>query len=393
MTNIDSKTKAFILNHATEDIRKLALKAALLKDIDSKQAIQQIAGRQIAKHKIPSWYQQDDIVYPPHLSMEQCSSEKTALYKQGLCIGKRLIDLTGGLGIDFSFMSRNINESIYVEKSEDLCQIAQENFETLALKNITIVNTDGVDFLTTVSERSGTIYIDPARRNLSGRKTVLIEDCIPNLIEIDTLLDEKTERSIIKLSPMLDISLSVKKLSNISEIHILSVDNECKELLLIKEKSTKPVEVHCINLHNSQTDHFLFTYSDEETAKVEYTSDILSYLYEPNSSIMKAGAYKSVANQYELKKFHPNSHLYTSDVCLSEFPGRQFKVITILPSNKKDLKKYLGNISQANISTRNYPFSVAEIRKQTKVKEGGDLFIFGTTLSNDKKVLILCEKA
>lgn len=396
MIHIDKETQQFILEHESDDIRQLALKTKSYPAIDMPIAIQQIAGRQIAKNKIPSWYQCENIVYPKHLSMEQCSSEDTALYKASLSKGDLLVDLTGGLGVDFSFMARKHKQAYYVEAQSELTELAQFNFNILELNQTKVIQEDAVSFLNSFDSIADTIFIDPARRSDSGKKTVLIEDCTPNLTDIDERLNEKAKRVIIKLSPMLDITHALTSLSNVTEVHIISVNNECKELLFIKEKSLdgkQEVKLICINLlTNKENEIFTFTKAEESASSISHTDIAEKYLYEPNSSILKAGAYRSLAMRYHLKKLHPNSHLYTSDSLVDNFPGRKFQIKEVISPNKKEIKAHFKDIIKANIATRNYPFSVADIRKQTKLKEGGTDYIFATTLANEKKVLILCQK-
>lgn len=391
MIELTHDIRKFIEEHENDDIRDLALKAGRYLQIDMQVAIQQIAGLRIAKNKIPFWYEHKEIIYPPHISMEQCSSEQTASYKASLTAGNTIIDLTGGLGVDLSFMAQNKAEAYYIETQPHLAELAQHNFRILDLNNITVINNNGIDFLASDSRLWDTIYIDPARRNNSGRKTVLIEDCTPNLMEVDDLLNRKSKQVIIKLSPMLDITHALNSISNITDIHIVSVNNECKELLLVKNPVNKEVEFHCINIINSGIQSFSFTKAKENDATAAYSDQPEQYLYEPNSSILKAGSYKYPAAYFNLRKLHVNSHLYTSDTYIPEFPGRHFSIKHVFGANKKDIKQYL-TMKQANISTRNYPLSVAEIRKQTKLKDGGNDYIFATTLANEKKVLILCEK-
>lgn len=395
MIHIDKDTLQFILEHESDDIRQLALKAKSYPDIDMPIAIKQISGRQIAKYKIPSWHQFENIIYPKHLSMEQCSSEATALYKASLCKGDVLIDLTGGLGVDFSFMAKNHKQAYYIETQQELTELAECNFNTLSLNQSKVIQNDAVSFLNSFEGIADTVFIDPARRSNTGKKTVLIEDCTPNLLEIDNLLNTKAQRVIIKLSPMLDISHALNSLTNITEVHIISVNNECKELLFIKDKVCKDegVQLICINLLTNKKDEFFtFTKAEENTSLISHTDEPQGYIYEPNPSILKAGAYKSIGTRYGLMKLHPNSHLYTSYTLIENFPGRKFQIKEVISPNKKEIKVHLKDITQANIATRNYPFSVADIRKQTKLKEGGTDYIFATTLANEKKVLILCQK-
>ncbi len=390
---MDNKTIQFIKEHENDDIRNLALQTKRYTDIDVPYALQQIQGRQIARNKIPQWYNNNEIVYPQHISLEQCSSEKTALYKASLCKGETMVDLTGGLGIDFSFMSKEFSRSTYVEKQKELAEIAIKNFSALKLQGINIINNNAENYLSEMNCVS-TIYIDPSRRSEKGKKTVLIEDCSPNLIEIEKLLDSKAEQVIIKMSPMLDISQAIGSLNIINEVHIVSTNNECKELLFIKNSSLdkKEIKFFCINIKNDNTkDIYAFSKEIENTAEVNY-SEPKNYLYEPNVSILKAGAYKSIAQDFDLYKLHPNSHLYTSDKLIKDFPGRSFIIKQSYQFNKKEIKELTHQIDKANITCRNFHLSVEEIRKKLSIKDGGDCYIFATTLINDKKVLIESEK-
>ncbi|MDR1714352.1 MAG: class I SAM-dependent methyltransferase [Prevotella sp.] len=389
--NLSDELKAFIITHEADDVHSLALQAKQYPDIDMEMAIRQITGRKIAKEKIPSWYANDNIIYPKHLSMEQCSSEQTALFKASLCGGESMADLTGGLGVDCFFLAHGFNNAVYVEQQSELAEIAVHNFKILG-QDIKVVNEDAVSYLSSMPP-ANLIYIDPARRDSTGRKTVLIEDCTPNILDIESLLEEKSKQVMIKLSPMLDITLAVKSVKSVSDVYIISVNNECKELLFIKKGNTGKTLYHCVNIQNSNTDTYTFYKEDEDTISLNYTTKIAQYLYEPNASILKAGAYKSIAKAYSLDKLHPSSHLYTSDVLYEDFPGRKFVVDNICSLNKKDMKEYLSDIKQANITTRNFPLSVQEIRKKTGLKDGGDIYIFATTLADDRKVLLICHKA
>ncbi|NDV78221.1 SAM-dependent methyltransferase [Dysgonomonas sp. 511] len=382
----------FVEEHENDDISSLALQAAKFKDIDIETAIRQIAGRKIARHKIPAWYANRHIIYPKHLSLEQSSSEQTALYKASLCKGESMADLTGGMGIDFYFMAHNFDTAIYVEQQEELATTATHNFKVLGLQNAVTINEDGVDYLQKMQPAS-LIYIDPARRNNSGKKTVLIEDCTPNILEIEKLLEQKGQTVMIKLSPMLDISLALSSLSNVSDVHIVSVNNEVKELLFVKQAVANKTQFHCVNIKKDKTDRFSFYKEEEQSAQPVYTETTGKYLYEPNASILKAGAYKIIGEKLSLSKLHPSSHLYTSDSLIGDFQGRVFAVENICSLSKKDIKEHLSNLGQANITTRNFPLSVADIRKKTKLKEGGDTYIFATTIANGDKVLIICRKA
>ena len=393
---IDQKTKEFILQHHSDDVRELALKSnKVVTGVNIPIALQQIKGRQIALHKIPSWSKLNDIIYPEHLSMEQCSSEQTALYKASLVTnGDTFIDLTGGFGVDYAFIAQKFKKAIYVEQKKELIRLAQNNFTVLNLNQAKIVDNEASLFLQNYTEKASLIFIDPARRSSSGRKTVLIEDCTPNLIEMDHLLEIKGEQTMIKLSPMLDITQAIETLNNIVEVHVISVKNECKELLFIKRKDRVFTQnIHCVNILSDGTiDQFIFSKNEENKTHITYTSTVGNYLYEPNSSILKAGAYKSISLKFNIAKLHPNSHLYTSNELIMNFPGKIFIVEKCIQPNKKEIKTYLKDINQSNIATRNYPLSTSEIKKQLKIKEGGDYHIFGTTLADEKKRLILCKK-
>ena len=396
MMQISPETQLFIREHSSDDVRVLALQAKKYPDIDMPTAITQIAGRKVAAEKIPSWWEIEKIWYPKHLSLEQCSSEITARYKARLLQGDSLTDLTGGFGIDCSFLATGFKSATYVERQEELCEIAAHNFPVLNLNHINIKNEDGVTYLQVMSPVD-CLFLDPARRNEHGGKTVAISDCEPNVAELEELLLQKANRVMIKLSPMLDLSLALKELKQTQEVHILSVNNECKELLLVlergKELVPEEIPIHCINLTASQkVQKLLFTRQQEKEHTCPYTPTLKTYLYEPNASILKAGAFRSVSSIYNVEKLHPNSHLYTSDEYIPDFPGRKFRITDSSSLNKKELKKLIGTEKKANLTVRNFPASVAELRKRLKLAEGGDMYLFATTLADEKKLLIACKQ-
>jgi len=383
----------FICEHQHDDVRTLALQAKKYPNVDMPFVIKQIAGRQAAQHKIPSWYSNEGIIYPLHISLEQCSSEVTAEYKTALLAGETLVDLTGGFGVDCAFLSVRFQHVTYVERQKELCEIATHNFKTLGLHHITVQNSDSVEALNEMPPAS-CIFIDPARRNEHGGKTVLVSDCEPDVEALESLLLQKAKQVMIKLSPMLDLSLALRSLPHTYEVHVVSVQNECKELLMLLRQSDQEVDfrevsIHCVNFINHGVQYFTFAQAEETSAVVSYADEVDTYLYEPNASILKAGAFRSVATRFGLKKLHPNSHLYTSDQLVVNFPGRCFKVEAM--GSLKD-KELLAGLSQANITTRNFPLSVAELRKRTKLKDGGEVYLFATTLNNDKRVLVRCRK-
>lgn len=392
MIQISSETWAFIHAHQNDDVRALALQAKKYPNVDIPTAIIQIAGRKVASEKVPSWAKIEDIIYPKHISLEQCSSETTAHYKAGLVSGDSFVDLTGGFGIDCAFLSSQFKTSTYVERQTELCKIATHNFPLIELNHIQVVNEDGVVFLNKMNPTDW-IFLDPARRNEQGGKTVSIVDCEPNVKDIEELLLHKATKIMVKLSPMLDLSLALKDLINTSEIHIISVNNECKELLLIlSNEKADQTPIHCINFTTQEKQSFSFTREQEQECDCTYTSNLKQYIFEPNASILKAGGYRSIASLFQIEKLHPNSHLYTSDKPITNFPGRTFRIVSQSTFNKKEIKQKLGDLKKANITVRNFPASVAELRKRTKLEEGGSTYLFATTLYNEQKILIRCEK-
>lgn len=392
MIELSPDTQTFVREHATDDIRTLALQAKKYPTVDMPTAITQIAGRQIAAEKIPSWQATDNIWYPRHLSMEQCSSELTARYKASLIEGESFADLTGGFGIDCGFLAARFKTATYVERQEELCEIAAHNFPLLDLSHIEIKNEDGVAYLKQMNPVD-CIFIDPARRNEQGGKIVAIKDCEPDVAALEELLLEKAKRVMIKLSPMLDLTQALKEMNHTHEVHIISVNNECKELLLIlSRETTTEIGIHCVNLTSKEQQHFTFTREQEKASDCTYTENLGNYLYEPNASILKAGAYRLLTSVYPVKKLHPNSHLYTSDELVERFPGRVFRIAGQCSFNKKEIKETLGELKKANITVRNFPATVADIRKRIKLTDGGDIYLFATTLNNDQKLLVRCTK-
>lgn len=392
--------KEFIRTHGEMDVRELALRFS--RD-DMALLLSQIAGRQTARLKIPSWHGREDIFYPAHLSLEQASSELTARYKSSLVStiiensaeggNGRFADLTGGMGIDFSFMAPLFREADYVEQNEELCRIAEHNFGVLGLHHVTVHCDSAAHFLQEANPYD-LIYLDPARRDDAGRKVFRIEDCTPDLTSLKERLLERAGHVMVKYSPMLDISLATKTLGNVREVHVVSVDNECKELLFLLSKTAGEVPQYvAVNLKRSgEKERFSFSVAQEQQADISFADSPGRYLYEPNASILKAGAFKSVAQSYNLQKLHINSHLYTSNVLVADFPGRIFEIETFFVPNKQNSKSFAMETKKANIAVRNFPMTVAEIRRKTGLADGGDLYLFATTLSDERKVWIVCRK-
>ena len=446
---MNQATIDFIRQHQDEDVRQLAFLGSKYPDVDMPFALDQIRGRQMARTKLPRWANIDGIIYPPHISMEQCSSEVTAMYKAELAarlvknnqqnarighsLGKiNFLDMTGGFGVDFSYIAAQLGvNSMYVERQAHLCEAAKENFERLGLENATVKNGDGVEILHSLEKPLLLIFIDPARRDDAGNKVVSLQDCTPDVTLLQDEMLEKSDFVIIKLSPMLDWHRAVSELKCVREVHVVSTGNECKELLLVLSSSfgkktkfsvgadedkasktddeTSLLKIYCIN------DNQVMSYDESDKSVVSIASGIecgivelekcsseeneLSqdsskplYLYEPNASLMKAGCFGAISSRYGVKMLEKNSHLFISDKPVHDFPGRSFRIKAVSSFNKKDLKRQLSGITKANIATRNFPLSVTELRKRLKLKDGGDTYIFATTLSDESHVLFICEK-
>lgn len=398
MKEISPETSRFIDEHRHDDVRLLALQAGKYPDVDMTEAVVQIAGWQIAEKKVPSWAQTEGIRYPQHLSMEQCSSEVTARYKASLVGGDTFVDLTAGLGVDCSFIARRFRQADYVERQEVLCELARHNFPLLGVGHIRVHQADGTEYLRTM-DPVDCLFLDPARRDSHGGKTVAIADCEPNVCALEPLLIERGRVVMIKLSPMLDMASALNDLKHVREIHIVAVNNECKELIIIlkkqdlsSEQSNKEIVISCEQVVNNFVhQHVEFTLSQERNASCVMAEQVEGYLYEPGAALLKAGAYRILSERYGVKKLHPNSHLYTSDTEI-DFPGRCFRVIAVSGFGKKELKSFLAGVDKANLTVRNFPSSVADLRKKLKLKEGGDVYLFATTLADGEKVLIKCEK-
>ncbi len=390
---MNKETKKFILENIEADILQLALQAARFPLVDMPLAIRQINGKQKIKSKVPSFYQNDAILYPVQLSLEQSSSEATAKYKANLCEGHTLVDLTGGFGIDTFIFANRFKQVTYVERQPELCRLATHNFNIMGQSNIKVVEAQAEEFLTTLSKVDW-IYVDPARRNSQGKKVIFLSDCEPNISDLWSLLREKAWHVMIKLSPMIDISAVIGELPGNYDIHIISVDNECKEVLLIFDEITgKKRKIKTVNiLKNKNNQFFEFSFEEENAAENSYSTQLKKYLYEPNASVLKSGAFKSIGTAFGLNKLHINTHLYTSSKLSLQFPGRIFEVQKCWGNSKKEQKDLVSTITNANISVRNYPSSVEELRRKLKIKEGGEIYLFACTLASNQKVIVECKK-
>ena len=462
---MNQATQDFIRQHQDDDVRQLAFLGSKYPEVNMPFALDQIRGRKMARVKLPRWASLEGIIYPPHISMEQCSSESTALYKAELAarlLGLpassfseeiEFVDLTGGFGVDFSYIAARLGvKSMYVERQVHLCEAARENFGRLGLKNVIVKNGDGIEVLHSFQPKKKDaasaddslgitydqprsllktnlglkiIFIDPARRDDAGNKVVSLKDCTPDVTILQEEMLSKADYVIIKLSPMLDWHRAISELSHVREVHIISVNNECKELLLVLSArnmgenvgrnsfsalntgSVSPsaedseliegaahsgnLRIYCINDAQS----FVCDESDMETSSVKIapsTLDEMQYLYEPNASLMKAGCFGVLSGRYDARMLSKNSHLFVSREPITAFPGRSFRIIAVSSFNKKELKRHLSGITKANIATRNFPLSVAELRKRLKLKDGGETYIFATTLSDESHVLVITNK-
>lgn len=395
---MNQATLDYIHRHAAEDVRQLALRGTHNPEVQLSYALEQIAGRQKAQSKLPSWAAIDDIIYPPHLSMEQCSSELTARYKASIAgQGIRVVDLTAGFGVDIAFISQAFREAVHVERQQELCAVSSANYQLLGLQHIKVVCGDGVEYLHQMAH-ADLIFIDPARRDEHGCRTYGIADCTPNVLEIIDEMLEKADRVMLKLSPMLDWRKAVQDLGKVSEVHIVSVDNECKELLIIVNSDVQPIKVGCVNLLSNGSKE-VFEFNDGDSGHSNLSSptpysplSMNHYLYVPNASIMKAGCFEQLRQRFGITQLDKNSHLFVSDTDISDFPGRQFIIKRTSSMNKRELKAALEGITKANLAVRNFPMSVAELRKRLKLKEGGDVYIFATTVAGEGHQLLVCRK-
>ena len=396
----DEATWQFIDAHIDADVNKLALQKSKYKDIDFEFAIQQIHGRQKTRDKLPNLGNVPRFVFPSSLALEQCSSEITAQYKRDVindifCLDARpcvstVADLTGGFGIDALSFAQSFQICHYVEPQQSLCDIMAFNSKLLHLDHIQIHQSIMEDFIQKM-DGLDVIYADPSRRDTHGSRVVGLEDCSPNILLYKDLLLRKSCLLMLKLSPMLDIKRALAQLPETCEVHVVAVDGECKELLfLLSKNKTEDVKFVTANLKNDQCEQFCFTAREEAEALPRYAKEVKKYLYEPNAAILKAGAFKSLAVRYGLEKLHPHTHLYTSDTQLETFPGRCFQVVKVL--SVKDALQLKNEMSKANVSVRNFPLSADELRKKLKLADGGEVYLFGTTIEKDRKVVMLCQK-
>ena len=436
MTIMNDETREFVAMHRNENVRELALKAKRVEGLDLPLALDQIAGWQIARKKLPQWASCEGIVYPPHISMEQCSSQFTAQYKSEIAqtllapaatvrarvsdsaesvmqtaksafqlsdspesdtlVAKRaMVDLTGGFGVDFSYLARGFSQATYVERQRHLCDLAEHNMAALGLDQARIVCGDGVEYLRQMGPVDF-IYLDPARRDEHGSRTYAIEDCTPNVLELRDLLLAKSQYTLVKLSPMLDWRKAVADFDGtVREVHIVATGNECKELLLVlgqqvHEEPSAP-RVFCVN-DNQRIDYDSAAYTQGLRIGGKPLPEAKNYLYEPNASIMKAGCFDLVEERFGVTQVGPSSHLFVSATPVADFPGRGFAIESIGGMNKKDIKRLLNGTKQANIAVRNFPLTAPQLRKKLKLADGGPVYLFGTTMQGCDHVLLRTSK-
>ena len=383
------EVQSYINDNLKVNIEQFIFKGSPFKDVSVQELANQIIAKQKSEKKLPIWFQTKNIYYPPKLSIEQTSSEITAEYKSKLVNGDSIIDITGGFGVDCYAFSKRFKKVVHCEINEELSEIVSYNYEQLEVSNIRTVATDGLEYLKNTSEKFDCIYIDPSRRNDTKGKVFLLSDCLPNVPENLDFLFEMSDTILVKNSPILDISSTINELKFVKEIHVVAVNNEVKELLFLLKKEYKGlIEIKALNILKNKNQYFDFKLGDD--FKFEYSIP-LKYLYEPNSAILKSGGFNQIASQQKVNKLHQHSHLYTSEKLVKDFPGRIFEINNVFTYNKKKIKKEITE-TKANITTRNFPKTVAQIRKETKLKDGGNSYLFFTTNINNELIVIDCTK-
>ncbi|MFG6687313.1 class I SAM-dependent methyltransferase [Mariniflexile sp. HNIBRBA6329] len=387
---LNTEIQEFINHNLNSNIATLLLKGTLFPQIETKDIIEQIEAKKRSEKKLPTWFEADNIYYANKLNIEQTSSETTAQYKANLITGESIIDLTGGFGVDCYHFSKIFKEVEHCEINQELSKIVAHNYRQLNVQNIKTHAVDGMGFLKSSAKTFDWIYIDPSRRHDSKGKVFFLNDCLPNVPEHLDLLFKRSKNILIKTSPLLDFTVGINELKHVKTIHVVAVNNEVKELLWVLEADFNGIiSIKTINIKKDNDEVFDFYLENEKTATATYSKP-LTYLYEPNSAILKAGGFDSISTQLNVFKLHKHSHLYTSSV-LIDFPGRGFKIENSLLYNKKALKK-LG-INKANITTRNFPETVEQLRKKFNIKDGGDDYLFFTTDTEDKNLVLLTKKA
>ena len=390
---INDCTRDYIRHHRDDDVRKLALKGCQDPDVDFPFALQQIQGRQKAKEKLPEMFANPDILFPATVSMEQCSSEATARYKASILHGNIFADLSGGFGVDALALAKVFKQGFYVEPMAELCELMKHNTNVLNINNLHILNGTLEELLPTLPDVD-VIYLDPSRRNVHGQRVVTLQECSPDLTRCKELLLKKARcQVVVKLSPMLDLKSTLTLLPETHAIYVIAVHGECKEILLqLSHDTSETIDYHAVNIQNGNISDFQFDSKEEAEAVPALADSLGEYLLEPNAAVLKAGAFKSIATRYGLKKLHPHTHLYTCYTPPENFPGRCFRILNHFHYSKKEAAQNLSGIKKANIAVRNFPWSAEELRKQLKLADGGDIYIFGATMREGELVVIVGEK-
>lgn len=404
--NINESTWQYIAAHAADDVSQLALHPSKDPQVDMAAALQQIAGRQKAKEKLPEWYAIEGILYPKKVSMEQCSSSQTADYKASLVDGKSFVDLSGGFGVDTIALARKFEKGFYVEPQEELCELFQHNCKAFGINHITVINKTLEESFEQL-ERVDVMYVDPSRRDVHGRRVVALEDCVPNLLEWKERLLEKCNTLMVKLSPMIDLHQTLRQLPEISAVHVVAVEGECKEVICVLTRkdgactfSTTETTIVAVDICNNTTDNpcrdainrVSTTTETERTAPLSIASEFSTYLYEPNAAVMKAGIFNALSEQFQIRKLAKNTNLFTANELHEDFPGRVFTIEAIHEFHPRKTAKELSHLESASIAVRNFPLTAEELRKTLKIKDGNACYLFGCTLEGNRKCIILCQK-
>ena len=388
-TLLQPEIQEFINSNLDVDISKLALKKNPFPNANWIEVLNQISAKKKAKEKLPTFFNTTNIIYPSKISVEQTSSEQTALYKSTLLTGDSSIDLTGGFGVDDYYFSKKMKSVIHCEINPELSEIVAHNFKELEVKNISCIQGDSSETLEKLNQKFSWIYIDPSRRNDVKGKVFMLKDCLPNVPDLLNFYFKFSDNILIKTAPILDISAGLSELKNVKTIHIVALENEVKELLWeISKDYSGEIQIKTVNILKERKSIFNFILNDI-TDNLNYSLP-KKYLFEPNSAIMKSGGFDYVSSQFNLGKLHPHSHLYTHDEII-DFPGRIFKIEKTISYTKQDMKLHLKNQS-VNITTRNFPDSVENIRKKWKIKDGGNRYCFFTTDLNNNKIVLICAK-
>ncbi|WP_303310228.1 class I SAM-dependent methyltransferase [Hymenobacter sp. BT730] len=386
--------RQYVADHLHEDPAKLALQARRYPGLPVPELVRQIQARQKARTKLPAWAANPDLIFPPALSVEQASSDRTAAFKASLVSGASLLaDLTGGFGVDSSFFAGQVEEVHYVERNPELVAVVEYNLQQLGIHNVVCHADDAVAFLKHTEQHFDWLYLDPARRDTAARKIFRLQDCEPDILRLMPLLLHKADRVLLKTSPMLDIEQALEELAHVRRLWVVAVDNECKEVLYeLGQKPAVDPERFTVNLRRDGTQQEFRLNRAREARAIPRYAEPQQYLYEPNSAILKAGGFRSIGTAFELLKLHQHSHLYTSDTLRADFPGRIFRIRAAERYDRDALRAHLGPELRAHVTTRNFPDSVADFRHRTGIREGGELYLFATTDLRGRLMVLVCEK-